>query len=300
MKSSAMARRCWCASLAVAIAFLPAAGADAGVPFSEGRLWRISKAGVEDSFVFATIHVADARVSTIPKPVETALARSHTLAVEMAPIAIADDELGDLEQLESGARLEPLIGADAFSRVRAKLAGGGISEQTIERMKPWAAMMKVARVERRGDARPRDEQLFRGARARHRPLTPLEGLRETVAALDAIPVASQVALLKHVLADRDVLAATIEPTIDAWQQGDLAWLARASDRADVQFPGMGYHYRQIARHLIDDRTVVMHHRLFMPLREGRVFVAIGAAHLYGDRGLLAMLERDGYRVRRVW
>jgi uncharacterized protein YbaP (TraB family) len=29
-------------------------------------------------------------------------------------------------------------------------------------------------------------------------------------------------------------------------------------------------------------------------------VAIGAAHLYGERGLLAMLQRDGYRVTRIW
>jgi len=44
----------------------------------------------------------------------------------------------------------------------------------------------------------------------------------------------------------------------------------------------------------------MHHRLFLPLRRGQVFVAIGASHLHGDRGLLAMLRRDGYRVTRIW
>ena len=52
--------------------------------------------------------------------------------------------------------------------------------------------------------------------------------------------------------------------------------------------------------IIDDRTVLMHHRLFLPLRGGGTFVAVGAMHLYGHQGLLAMLQRDGYRVRRIW
>jgi uncharacterized protein len=286
------------ALVAALVAF--AAAAVAAPPFSEGRLWRISKPGLGESFVFATIHVADARVSAIPKPVEDVLARARTLAMELAPVAIADEELGDLEQLEGGGRLEPLIGADAYAVLRARLRAGGVPERTIERLKPWAAMLKIAHVEPRGDERSLDERLFAQAQARRMHVTSLELLRETVAAFDAIPAASQVALLKHVLVEHDSLIATIEPTIDAWRQGDLAWLARAAERADAQYPGMGEHYRQIAKHVIDDRTVVMHHRLFMPLREGRVLVAIGAAHLYGERGLLAMLQRDGYRVTRIW
>jgi uncharacterized protein YbaP (TraB family) len=38
----------------------------------------------------------------------------------------------------------------------------------------------------------------------------------------------------------------------------------------------------------------------VPLRGGRVFVAIGAMHLPGHAGLLAMLKRDGYRVTAMW
>ncbi|MBK7473412.1 MAG: TraB/GumN family protein [Betaproteobacteria bacterium] len=30
-----------------------------------------------------------------------------------------------------------------------------------------------------------------------------------------------------------------------------------------------------------------------------VFVAVGALHLYGEQGLLALLREDGYRLTRV-
>jgi uncharacterized protein YbaP (TraB family) len=36
------------------------------------------------------------------------------------------------------------------------------------------------------------------------------------------------------------------------------------------------------------------------LRAGRVFVAIGAMHLPGPRGLLAALRADGYQITPVW
>ena len=77
-------------------------------------------------------------------------------------------------------------------------------------------------------------------------------------------------------------------------------LAQVPGDIEQQFPGMGYHYDQLAKHVIEDRTSSMHDWLFTPLREGRVFVAIGASHLGGDKGLLALLAQDGYRITRIW
>jgi uncharacterized protein YbaP (TraB family) len=131
-------------------------------------------------------------------------------------------------------------------------------------------------------------------------VAPLELPDEQIAAFDAVPLDSQIALLKHALDHGDALDAAIEPTVDAWLRRDLAGLARVGDRMGEQFPGMGYHYRELSKHIIHNRTILMHHRLALPLRGGRVFVAVGAMHLYGSKGLLAMLQRDGYVVTRIW
>lgn len=40
-------------------------------------------------------------------------------------------------------------------------------------------------------------------------------------------------------------------------------------------------------------------KLKSPLKRGRVFAAFGVSHLYGERGLLALLKKDGFEVRRV-
>ena len=284
----------------VAVLALMAAAPSAGKePFDSGRLWRISKAGVADSFVLGTIHIADPRVALIAKPVEKALARARSLAVELVPEA-RDARTFDLEELEDGKRLEPLIGTEAFERLRHQLTAQNVPAPVIERLKPWAAMMKIARTAPGTGQENLDEQLFVAARLGHLQVLSLELLEEQIAAFDRIPLDTQVALLRHVLENRDALAANAETTIGAWLAGDLAALARIDDQAYQRFPGMRQHYDRLIQHIIFDRTVLMHHRLFLPLRKGRVFVAIGASHLYGDKGLLAMLREDGYAVTRLW
>jgi uncharacterized protein YbaP (TraB family) len=131
-------------------------------------------------------------------------------------------------------------------------------------------------------------------------ILPLEMIEEQISAFDTIPVKSQISLLRHALANRDAMAATIEPTILAWQRGHFRALEAAAGIAFERHPAMGEHRAQLMKNIIDNRTILMHHRLSAPLRSGRVFVAIGAMHLAGPQGLLAMLRADGYRLTAVW
>ena len=288
------------AALAAALALEPAAARVVKPEFTTGLLWRISKPAVKDSFVFGTIHLPDPRVNGIPKPVADALAQSGTLAMELVPGAIADARVFDLELLDAGRTLESLIGPEAFAQVRKQLDAQAIPETVIARLKPWAVLVKLGRTSARDGEQSLDQRLLAAARGRRMQLAPLELPEEQIAAFDTVPLDSQVALLKHALDHRDALDAAIEPTVDAWLRRDLAGLARVGDRMGEQFPGMGSHYRELTKHIIHNRTILMHHRLALPLRGGRVFVAVGAMHLYGSEGLLAMLQRDGYVVARIW
>ncbi len=272
----------------------------ASATVDDGRLWRVSRAGTPDSYVLGTIHVADERVAQIAPRVADALARTRTLAMEIVPGQAFADELDGLETLSGGARLEPLIGPAAYARLRVELMVQGLRDDTIERLKPWAAMLRITRADRQPDARSLDENLFAAARARRMHVWSLEAAEEQAASFDTVPVDSQVALLTHVLARRDSPLAATEPAIAAWLRGDLRAIARLPAKAADRFPAMRVHYTRLVEHIIHDRTTLLHHRLFMPLRSGRVFVAVGASHLPGDDGLLAMLRRDGYRVTRVW
>ena len=43
----------------------------------------------------------------------------------------------------------------------------------------------------------------------------------------------------------------------------------------------------------------MEHYMRAPMRMKDTFIAVGAVHLYGEKGVLALMEKDGYTVSRV-
>ena len=78
----------------------------------------------------------------------------------------------------------------------------------------------------------------------------LEGIDEQVAVFDSIPMPSQVALLRHALAERDYFVSRLEPTIQAWLKRDLAALWRVSEDIGRRFPDMAVHYRELTTRVV--------------------------------------------------
>jgi uncharacterized protein len=277
-----------------------APGAAAAQRFTHGLLWRVARAGVPPSYVFGTIHLADPRVLQLPDPVLEALSRARTFAME-APIGPGHEQgMYEGAQFDDGRRLEPLIGAEAYAKVSAMLAARGISDKVIARLKPWAALANIAVTPEGYESETLDQKLVAMARARRMHLEALEGTEEHIAVFDGIPMDSQIAMLRHALANRDYLASMIEPTLQAWLRRDLSGIRAVDRRIVKRFPDMAPHYAVFEKHVVDNRNAAMAHRLFLPLRRGRVFVAVGAMHLYGNAGILGLIEKQGYRLTRVY
>jgi hypothetical protein len=268
--------------------------------FAKGLLWRVSKSGIAPSYVFGTIHLADPRVLEIPDPVGRALARSRRYYTESFQGEREAMRFLEAGQFDDGRRLEPLIGAEAYARVVAALREHEVPGEVIARLKPWAALANLTVTPEEYEKVTLDQRLAQIARERKLRVLGLEGVEEQIAVFDRIPLDTQVALLKHALEHRDELAAMIEPAIRAWMNRDLAGIRRASTRAAERYPEVAGHYRILFERVVENRSIVMAHRLAVPLREGGAFVAVGANHLYGAGGMLALIEKQGYRVERVY
>jgi hypothetical protein len=84
----------------------------------------------------------------------------------------------------------------------------------------------------------------------------------------------------------------------AYLKGDIAVLMEeANDISGVSDVGTA---QRLKTRLIDDRNRIMAARIAPLLRDGGVFVAIGAAHLPGEGGVLARLEARGYSITRAY
>jgi hypothetical protein len=287
-------------ALAAALLAALALPAEAAERFSKGLLWQVSRAGTAPSYVFGTIHLPDPRALEIPRPVLEALGKARLYAMETPHGDGHDWRLYEAAQFEDGRTLRGVAGAETFERVRAALAPRGIPEAVLARLKPWAALANIVVVPAGYEHVTLDQRLLALARERRLKVEALEGTEEHIAVFDGIPMDTQLAMLRHTLEQRDALAAMIEPTLQAWLRRDLAGIRSVNARIAARYPAMAPHYRVFERHLVEHRSVTMAHRLHLRLRAGGVFVAVGATHLYGDEGLLRLIERQGYRVSRVY
>jgi uncharacterized protein len=267
--------------------------------FDRGLLWRVTRKGTPASHVFGTIHDADTRVASLPRAATAAFERSKSLLVEFLASPYARERFLEAALFSDQQTLEQHIGADDFARAQEQLAPIGLAPEVVAKLKPWGALINL-RHSRASDGTPMDAALSEQARARRMALAQIEGVEEQIFTFDECPMATQVALLRHTLAHKDELLQLGDATVEAYVERDLAAIWRLRQRFGERYPEVAPHLAVMNKRVVLDRSVVMAFRMQGELRRGDAFVAVGALHLYGEKGVLALLEQDGYRAARVY
>lgn len=274
---------------------VPTAAAE---PFPKGRIWEVSRPGIASSHVFGTMHVADPRVLDLPPEVRRAFEGSRRFVMEMRPDDMTARRFVEATELPNDGRLADQVGEPALRAIEDRLRPLGIPAERIARLKPWAALLLLTAPAATGEP-VLDADLYARARASGKRIEELESVEEQIAVLDGLPEDTQVALLAVALRRADVMDADLERSIAAYLKGDLRTLARLG----TAFPGATAdelrHLALLEKKVLHDRSVVMAHRVQSSLRMGGAFVAVGALHLYGRKGMLQALREDGWTVRRV-
>jgi uncharacterized protein YbaP (TraB family) len=274
--------------------------ADAGTRFSRGLLWRIAYRDKPASHVFGTIHVADPRLSALAAPVARAFAAARSLTLEFASDGYTRQRFLEAAMLPDGQWLDTMIGARDFERVVQRLSPLGLPREFVRKLKPWGVLINL-RDPRGASADPTlDALLHARARTRRLALHTLESVEEQIFTFDEFPTESQVALLRHALDNPAELIEMSERTLEAYLARDLDAIWRVQQDFVRRHPELATHNAVFVKRVIYDRSVVMAFRMQRELRAGNAFVALGALHLQGAKGVLNLLEGDGFRVTRVY
>jgi len=270
------------------------------VRFARGLLWRVTRPGVAASHVYGTIHIADPRLAELPAVVRQRFDASQSLMLEFVPDPYSRERFLEAAMFLDRQTLEEKIGAEDFERAVEQLGPIGLSREMVNKLKPWGVLLNLRDPKRTEQGPPLDGQLLELARARRLPLDQIEGVEEQIFTFDEFPMDSQVALLKHSLAHSDELLELAEATLQAYLARDLARIWRLREEFAARHSQMAAHLALMTKRVVLDRSVVMAFRMQRQLRRGGAFVALGALHLYGEKGVLALLEEDGYRATRVF
>ncbi len=258
----------------------------------KGLLWRVHLPKHPASFLFGTIHVDDKRVKQLNSQVQRRFNEAKTLCLEILPDRETQVGIGLAMLLPPEKYLDDILGESLFNRLSLSLNKLGMNPLQTMRLKPWAAMIVLSRPEGKGGY-TLDEQLYHWGRHQYKNLCALETLEEQLAVFDELSDKDQITLLTDTLDQLPKLQAMNEELIQTYLLGQLDQIYQLSLGMESGDSKLSKRLREA---LIDNRNERMLERMLTRLKEGRAFIAVGALHLPGKKGLLNLLREKGFVV----
>lgn len=285
------------------------------MPNSRGRFWRVEKEGAAPSHLFGTIHTTDPRALALPAPVEAAFDEASTFVME------ATDVRSTLSATLAMARHPSLFvytdGTSAFDEltqedgaaVRAALKRRGIDPATATKLKPWliAGMLAAPPCELKRKAAGLeflDNALADRAEKDGKAIEGLETMVEQMRALADMPMDSHIEGLANA-AELDAYAADMVETLTIrYLDGDIGLIMPALTAIGQDIQGELSDEDRASVADFEEKVVTNRNRNMAEaakpfLRDGNAFIAVGALHLPGEEGVVALLEEAGWTVTAV-
>jgi len=257
------------------------AQADAGQ--SRGLLWKIEGANARPSYLLGTMHSEDPRIINLPPKVKTIFDRASSFSAElnmdMDKLLLASQYMFYTNE----TKLQNIIDRRLYQESVQLLLKYGIPEMLAERMKPWAVAATLS-MPKSETGLFLDLVLFTQAQAAGKRVYGLETIDEQMAVFETMPMKQQIQMLKDVIQDYDATQSMLDELLELYVQRDLEGIRVLSEsymeKGDSQ---VAAYFQQT---IIDDRNLRMLQRMQPRLKEGNAFIAVGALHLTGEKGLL--------------
>jgi len=275
-----------------------------GGAFNKGLLWKIEAPGSPSTtdtpdYLFGTMHSDDPRIATVPVKVQQALTASDSFCMEMVPDMTAMMTMSKSMLLTDGKTLQAVIGDQLFKQLTPLMMKRGIPAQALAMFKPWAVFLTLS-VPPQKTGMFLDLVLYENAKQQHKPVCGLETAEEQVSVFEGTPLEDQILLLQQMVKYPYAQDKQLEQLTEKYLARDIGGLVALSQEFDDATPQEQKSAEAFLLRLIDDRNARMVERMLPRLQQGSAFIAVGALHLPGEKGILQLLTERGYTVSVVY
>jgi uncharacterized protein YbaP (TraB family) len=291
------------------VAVAPAEGSPAGAvaavaPTAKPFLWRIE--GQKPSWLYGTIHLPDDRILALPAAVTQAVDGCDRFYAEIPLDPATQVQMTPLLMLPEGQGLSSLLPAELYQRLDKIFAAKGLPLSALGKLKIWAITTQVVLIDHILDfatKQPLDMALYSRAEQAGKQVGGLETVAEQMAVFDGLTQDEQIRMLAQTLDQIDEFKAKgqdpIAGMLEAYLAGDEAkMLATMLETYDPE----NELDRKVMKRLFFDRNQTMGGRIaeILAAKPGQShFFAVGAGHLLGDDGMVALLRAKGFKLERI-
>ncbi|HEY7669822.1 MAG TPA: TraB/GumN family protein [Hyphomicrobium sp.] len=276
---------------------------------ADALLWKIERDGHPASYLFGTVHLTDERITRLSPAVELALGEARTVALEVSDLsekatASVIAKSTPLVMFTDGQRLDKLLSDAEYATVKSIMTRSGMPADLAALFKPWIVTMILSvsdceRAKVQKGERVLDMKIAEMGTQRGLQVVGLETIPEQLQALASVPQSEQIKMLRASLQFADRTNDITETLVQLYLSRKIAAampfqiaLAREAGIGDEAFAGF-------QEKLLIERNARMQQAAEPLLVEGGVFIAVGALHLPGKKGLVALLREAGYTVTAI-
>ncbi len=269
-------------------------------------LWRIEKEGQPSSWLFGTMHMADPAIATLQPDIIDAVNGVQSVVLETTDILnteaaqAAMSEIVHLTLMPSGTSLKDLVDDELEDELDAAVSARGIPAFLANRMQPWliatTVALPVCEIQRKNDGEiVLDAALGQYAIDNDKKVKGLESSKEQLEAIASLPEAYHVEALEATLKSGSQAQDMSETMKSLYLKGEISKiLPMMKVISPESFTGQGAVDFQTL--LIDKRNFTMVERVLPMLKAESIFMAVGALHLPGEKGIVKLLRDKGYTV----
>lgn len=284
----------------------------ADVPYGRGLTWRATKDGQVIDLV-GTIHVPDARLNGILARVTPMLTDPDThLLVEAGPdeqkkIAAIVTQSPEKVFLINGPTVADMLEPDDWDAVRKAANAQGIPSVMAAKMQPWFLSLSLSIpsciMQELAQGAPGLDNMIM-TMAQENGITPhaLEPWDTVFSLFGDDPINKQLQQLRLAAATPELNEAGFVALRNLYFNEDMgtAWtLAEIAARRTLPADEADETFAEMERDLLITRNAAWMRRLAQVLEtEDQILIAVGAAHLQGEHGLLQALSDQGWTLAR--
>jgi uncharacterized protein YbaP (TraB family) len=282
--------------LALALALVLAAPLHAA---PRNFMWKATK-GQGVLYLVGSVHMLTKDYYPLSAELESAF-KGSDLVVEEVDLAemlspVSQFALLQRGMLPSSTSLEKSLTPATYALLSTRVTAAGMPMEALQRLKPWMIALTLEALEwQKAGLDPDlglDKHFFDRAHVDGKLVQGLETAEYQISRFDEMTMAQQDRMLAETLKDLETETADVTKLANAWKAGDAPTVERIV-LADLKSDPVMY-----------QRLLVERNRNWLPKvealfnRRGSAFVIVGAAHIVGPDGLVAMLRARGYTVEQ--
>ena len=267
-------------------------------------LWKVSDAD-NALYLLGSFHLLQPGDYPLDPRTDEAFEDAERLVFELSPAEMAGSELARLMQAsarrDDGRRLQDELPPDTWQRLEAWAARRGHDPAMLQGFEAWyvSLLVSVTEMQRQGldPSLGLDRHFGRRATEAGKPAEGLETGAQQIALFDGMAPPQQLQALEEALQSPEEVERNVRELHGSWRAGDAAALYEGSGvRMREQYPDLYARVNVERNHAWLPRLQAL---LDEGGRDEDVLVVVGALHLLGEDGLVALLREAGYTVERL-